>query len=145
MDSNKTSETRLKRRQLNVIDDLYEGKMSEAEILEKYNVSYAIYRRWLSMEAFSEEMEFRIGAARRQSQLIVAKYAPVVASKLIQLTESEKEETARKACLDILQMPAMVSNQRKKTEVDSNEIDLTPETATRILAALAKQTEEKSK
>lgn len=137
--------SQLSRRQLDVIDELCEGEMSEAKVLAKYGVSHAIYRRWLSMGAFAEEMEFRIGAARRQSQLIMAKYAPAVAAKLIQLTESEKEETARKACLDIIQMPATVSDQYKKPEPSSNEINLTPETATRILEALAKQTKGKTK
>lgn len=137
--------SQLSRRQIDVIDDLCEGEMSEAKVLAKYGVSHAIYRRWLSMKVFGEEMDFRIGAARRQSQLIVAKYAPLVAAKLIQLTESEKEETARKACMDIIQMPATVSNQNKISEEPHSEIAITSETATRILEALAKQTEEKTK
>ena len=101
-------------RQLEVIDELCEAELSEAKILEKYGISYTIYRRWLSMDVFTEEMDLRVGAARRQSQFNVAKYAPLVATKLIALTESEREETARKACMDIMQMPATVSGQSKK-------------------------------
>ena len=137
--------TQLSRRQLEVIDELCKAELSEAKILEKYRVSYTVYRRWLSMESFSGEMDFRVGAARRQSRFIVAKFTPHVATKLVALTESEKEETARKACVDILQMPATVSGQHPKNEESSSEIPITQETATRILAALAKQTEDKTK
>lgn len=137
--------SRLSPRQLEVIDELCIAELSEAKILEKYGISYTIYRRWLSMENFSEEMDFRMGAARRQSQFIVAKFASHVASKLIELTESEKEETARKACVDIIRMPAIVSGLNQKEEHDSSEVPITQETATRILASLAKQTEDKTK
>lgn len=138
--------TQLTRRQIQVIDELCNAELSEAKILKKYGVSYAIYRRWLSTDLFSEEMDFRMGAARRQSQFIVAKFTPHVATKLIKLTESEKEETARKACVDILQMPATVSGLNKKNDHQpDSEIPITQATATKILAALAKQTEDKTR
>ena len=75
---------------------------------------------------------------KRQSQYIIGKYAPIAAAKLVQLTESEKDETSRKACLDVI----MLQSNSKSIESDETESaeqteQLSGEQASRILAALA--------
>jgi hypothetical protein len=79
---------------------------------------------------------------QRQSQIIAAQYLPVVMAKLVQLCGSEKEETSRKACLEILalqpvgkdseEQSADVSDEEEKTMLDD-------ETAAKILAAIAEK------
>jgi hypothetical protein len=70
------------------------------------------------------------------------KYAAVAAAKLVQLTESDNPETARKACLDIISLPKTETQKKeqsakaKKGDVKEAE-QLSPETASRLLAALA--------
>ena len=104
------SKKHLTKRQLAVIDDLFAGEIEEKQILAKHKISMSVYRKWASETAFLDEIGFRIDSARRQGDFIIARYAPVAAAKLIQLTESEKEETARKACLDIISIPLGQNN-----------------------------------
>ena len=146
---------RLTRKQLAVLDDLFSSDSSANEsgaggILEKHGVSAADYRRWHSEEAFSQEYEARLAALGQQSRLLIARYASFAAAKLIALTESENQETARKACLDIidriqnsdpgLQTPAhsAFGGQTKDDgEYGLAEGQLTPELAEKILESLA--------
>ncbi len=95
----------LTKRQLAVIDELFDGDDEQA-VLDKYKVSRRLYNKWLADDAFTGEFDRRIDAAFRQSAVLIARYAPLAAAKLVQLTESDKEETARKACLDIISMHA---------------------------------------
>ena len=54
------------------------------------------------------------------------------------LTESENQETARKACLDIISAQRMtVKEQDQAGEVEKHSLQLSAETASRLLAALA--------
>lgn len=126
-----------------VIDDLFESGLAEAEVLEKHKVQRHVFRRWLNEEAFTGEMAFRIESAKRQSRLIIARFAPVAAAKLVALATDSKEETARKACLDIIGFESGRAEQNQTQpefypagpEAVS---ELSPETASRLLAVLAK-------
>jgi primosomal protein N'' len=137
---------RLTRKQLAVLDDLFssDGSVSESAaggILEKHGVSAADYRRWHSEEAFSQEYEARLAALGRQSRLLIARYASYAAAKLIALTESENQETARKACLDIIDRiqntEHRIQNNEELTEGGCEGASLTPELAEKILESLA--------
>ncbi|MHC4585777.1 MAG: hypothetical protein ACYS3N_14705 [Planctomycetota bacterium] len=74
-----------------------------------------------------------------------ARYAPVAAAKLIQLTESDKPETARKACLDIISMPILTANRKAQPSGEPQPADtqfpvsFNPETAGKLLAVLAEE------
>ena len=137
----------LSKKQLAVIEDLFNGELDEQSVLGKYKVSRKLYNKWLANEAFAEQFDQRIAGAYRQSTLLIARYAPLAAAKLVQLTESESQETARKACLDIISMhsssgslvsaPAVLVD--NPASAPPNPLDLSPETASRLLAALAEQ------
>ena len=92
----------LTKRQLSVIEDLIGGGMDEPELLKKHGLSRRLFRHWMSSEEFTAEVSFRMDSACRQSSFLLARYAPVAAAKLVELTESDKGETVRKACLDIM-------------------------------------------
>ena len=139
----------LKKRQLAVIDDMFSGELDEQSVLAKHKVSRDVYNKWLADADFAEEFDRRIASAHRQSELIIARYAPLAAAKLVQLTESENQETARKACLDIISFPKIAAKEAErpdKTKKDSgNPAEQLPEaTVSKLLAALAKEKEEKS-
>ena len=127
-----------------VIDDLFEGQFDEQTVLERHNVSRSVYNRWQADARFVGEFERRLAALDRQSRLIIARYATVAAAKLVELTDSDNPETARKACLDIISMPKAGE---KRTEEPDEPVpsgtgqQLSDETAGRLLAALA-QTKE---
>ena len=98
----------LSKKQLAVIDDLFSGELDEQAVLEKHKVNRNIYNRWLADDLFVSEFDLKIMSAHRQSAVLIAKYAPLAATKLVQLTGSDKEETARKACMDIISLPALL-------------------------------------
>jgi len=133
----------LTKRQLDVIDALFAGELDEQAVLEKHNVNARLYSKWQADDVFVEQFEKRIAAAHRQSAALIARYAPVAATKLVQLTQSEKEETARKACLDIIAMQPSPMAQPKPQTPDPDKPDqsqqLTQKTAAKILAILVEE------
>lgn len=133
---NKTSKN-VSKRQADLIADLFEGRHDEIEALKKHNISKNIYRKWLTEKVYVDELRFQVESARRQSEMIIARYAPVAAAKLVELTRSEKDEISRKACLDIIAHPMKTNTPEEKNEIVSENIS--PEVAGRLLAALAKE------
>lgn len=133
----------LSRKQLAVIDDLFAGELDEHAVLTKHKVTEPLYNKWLAEERFSEALSRRISRAHRQSQLIVARYAPLAAAKLVQLTESDSQETARKACLDIISgpfpAPQFTAGSDSGPASAEHPAELSPETASRLLATLAEE------
>src|SRR4030042_4513756 len=92
----------ISKKQLSVIDDLFDGTLDGQAVLDKYNVKSETFKKWLNDERFIERLNERITHSFWQSRLFVARFATLAASRLVQLTESENQETARKACLDII-------------------------------------------
>jgi len=134
----------LTKRQLAVIDDLLSGELDEQAALDKHKVSRNIYNKWLADEQFSEQLRERITSSHRQSELIVARYAPLAAAKLVELTESQNPETARKACLDIMSLPPAATKKIQATSAsepagEQEGQQLSDETVSRLLAVLAEQ------
>jgi len=132
----------LSTRQLGVVDDLFAGQLSEKEVLSKHRLGIGTYRKWLEDELFANELAFRIESARLQGRLIIARYAPVAAAKLVQLTASDKEETARKACLDIISLPMdkkQASEPGGEKEDEISEDKISPKTASKLLEVLAEE------
>jgi hypothetical protein len=133
---------KLSKKQLAVIDDLFGGEIDEQAVLEKHKVNRNVYKRWMADELFISEFDHRIVSAHRQSAALIARYAPLAAAKLVQLTESDKEETARKACMDIISLPALLDKrtvQPGDLQTDETQLpkQLTEQAASRLLAALA--------
>ncbi len=130
---------RLSDKQRAVINDLFQNGLPESETLEKHNISPRRYRQWLENGLFTQEINYRIEAAMRQSKVVMARWLPLAAERLAQLTISEKDETARKACLDLISM--------HKTDVEQEIADnpqlqnqlpqLSGEKASKLLAVLA--------
>jgi len=135
----------LTKKQLAVIEALFVGELDEQAILDKYKLSRKLYNQWQNDENFAEQFEKRISDSYRQSDVLIARYAPVAAAKLIQLTESDKPETARKACLDIISMPKLTASRKVQPSEESEPADtqlpasFNPETASKLLAVLAEE------
>jgi len=138
-----TGHRKLTKKQLAVIGELFSGELSEREALEKHRVSSSVFSKWLADERFCAEFDRRIASAHRQSAALIARYAPLATAKLVQLTGSEKEETARKACLDIISLPTLAAKKTKQSKDnqrgtrDEQREQLSRRTASRLLAALA--------
>jgi hypothetical protein len=129
---------KLNRKQLAVIDNLFAGELDEQAILDKYKVKRSTYNRWLADADFEEELTRRIKTTKLMSNVLIAKYSVVAAAKLVGLTESEKEETARKACLDIISLPHITLPEQVDNE-ENETVQLSDEMASRLLAVLAEE------
>lgn len=135
-------ENKLTKKQLTVLDEIFLGELDEQQVLDKYKVSKSVYCKWLSDACFAEQFDKRIAASYQQSAALLARYATLAAAKLVQLTESENQETARKACLDIISMQRKTSDPRHKAAESENmnaASPLSPETASKILEVLAQE------
>ncbi len=135
---------KLSKKQLAVLEDLFDGGLTQQEILSKHNISRNILSMWLADEAFAERFDMHIAAAYRRSAAKMALNATLAADRLIKLTESGQQETARKACLDIINMPPAAnvkSNQPARPPDCTNpqKTSLSEQTAGKLLAALAEE------
>ena len=131
---------RLTEKKLALIDDLFETGFDEKAVLKKHNVSMPRYRRWLVDKQFIKAMDDRIDCLNRQSQAIIAQYATLAATKLVELTDSEKDETARKACLDIISLPKQTTDTVESQEkIEGQSERLSDSTASKLLTVLAKE------
>jgi hypothetical protein len=129
----------LRSNQTAVLDDLFSGEFDEQAVLDKHKVTRNTYNKWLADKRFAEEFSRRIACAYRQSEALIARYSAV---KLVQLTESDKPETARRACLDIISLPRQEAQKisvlvKAESSAGKQTRQLSPEVASRLLAALA--------
>ena len=142
----------LTRRQLDVIEDMVRGDMDEPQLLSKHRLTRRLFRLWLKQERFAGELSLRKSSAQRQSGFLLARYSPTAAAKLVALTESEKDETVRKACLDIIaaaaKLPAKVLPESTGDDTAEAETAALPsvsaEKASKVLAILAEKKPEKT-
>ncbi len=138
----------LSQKQLTVLDDLFNSELDEQAVLDKHKVRRSTYDRWLADELFVERFKRYINGLKRRSELLMAKYSCLAAAKLVELTTSDKAETARKACLDIISVPKIADNRGEppdKAPKESNKQveQLSDATASRLLTALAEEKKEK--
>ena len=123
----------LDQRQIDVLKDLFGSK---------HRVRRNTYDRWFADKVFAARYNRHLNGLKRRSELLMAKNSCLAASKLVELTTSGKEETARKACIDIITLPNKISEevgQAKKTDKSQEKViaELSPERASRLLAVLA--------
>jgi hypothetical protein len=85
-----------------VIKDLLESQLPEHEVLEKHKVNPWQYKKWLANGLFTREFNARLDARMRQGNLIMLRCFPQAAETFVKLIKSQKEETARKACFDVI-------------------------------------------
>ena len=144
-----TRKNKLSKKQLLVIDDLLSGQFDEQAVLDRHKLSRNVYNKWLGDNIFTDEFNQQVAWLNRQSEALIARYASLAAAKLVQLTESESQETARKACLDIISLPRQGAKREQWPDKgeDANTSQgqqLSPEAASILLSALANHKEEKT-
>ena len=124
-----------------VIDDLFERGLSETEVCEKHGLAMDKLREWSRDDAFRREVSRRLFTPVTKAWVMLARSAPDVAARLIELTKCGKAEVARKACLDIF---AMLPRECNVQNSDESETPLPPlpfseKTASRLLEVLAEE------
>ena len=144
----------LSTKQFAVIEDLFEGELEEQVIQEKHNLSRKLYDKWLADKDFIDRLNKRLAWEHRRGEFMLARYTRVAVSNLVRLTDCNKPETARKACLDMITMrynhlsdrsssgtPALPAGD---TTSQFESMNLAPETTSKSLAVLAEETQKKS-
>lgn len=126
---------------LKIVDEITRG-FGEEETLRKHRVTVAALDKLLSDPNLIQDVTERIGLSIIRTKLLIAQYAQTATAKLISLMDCEKEETARKACLDIIELAQKQSNTTLQKEMvseirESGEFPITEEQASNILATLA--------
>jgi len=90
-------------KQKELMDKLFEG-LSVEEALAACNLTKGLYVQWSNNPEWIRAYDERIESLKKQAETIIASFQPVAAVKLIALMDSEKEETARHACLDVIKL-----------------------------------------
>lgn len=135
---------KLSKRQINVLNGLFSGELTLNEILKSCRVSQITYYDWLSDPFFMSAFDKRIDSGRAVLTSTLSAYSQAALLALVNLTRSQKTETARKACLDIVKL---VQDERdEQTSKDDispvptlshNGRTLTPSESSAILQVLA--------
>ena len=133
---------RLTKKQIALIEDLVACETDEKKLLDKHKVKTQDYSKWFADQEFVRELKLRITGGYRQSAFVLARNARNAADELVLLTKCEKEETARKACMDIITMNPTIGLPDLNTNSDNKieeEIPVSPKAVSRLLAVLAEE------
>ncbi|MHC4213246.1 MAG: hypothetical protein ACYSWP_07745 [Planctomycetota bacterium] len=84
----------------------------------------------------SEIMD-RIEWCQTECEMILSRNKPKAAQKLVELAAKESKETARKACIDIINMTGVVDKSVVDADKEKPAEEMAPELAGRVLAAMA--------
>ncbi len=141
---NQEKTKKISSRQINVLDGLFTGELTLNEVLKKCRVSQITYYDWLSDSLFMSAFDKRVDSARAVLTSTLAAYSQTALLSLVNLTRSEKTETARKACLDIVKL-VQDEKDEQATKDDTPAMPtlshqgrtLTPSESSSILQALA--------
>lgn len=141
MEKKKNEKATSKPTALRAVDEILKGE-DEAKVLERYEIEPETFDKLLNSPKFILQVSNRIGLSIIRSKLLIAQYAQVATAKLIHLTDCEKEETARKACLDVItlatkQSDATIQKEEVSEIVNSANQPITDEQASKMLAVLA--------
>lgn len=125
------------------VNEILKGE-SEDETLKRHRIEPEAFDKLLNNPKFVLQVSNRIGLSIIRTKLLIAQYAQTATAKLIQLTDCDKEETARKACLDVITLATKQSEatiQKEKVsqiiEDANTPTELTEDQASKMLALLA--------
>jgi len=137
----------LNERQKEVAQALYEGRYSEAEVIEQFNLRPQLLRRWLVAPDFQKELQRLCEVSARETRFTICRYGPIAALRLAELIGSEKDDTARRAALDMIDRclrveDTVLTGDANQTEPESAHI--TDEQAQHMLLTLAEGLKQQS-
>jgi len=120
---NQAKTKKLSKRQSNVLDGMFCGDLELKDVLKSCRVSNVTYYDWLGDSLFMSAFDKRIESARAVLLATLAAYSQAALLSLVNLTRSEKTETARKACLDIVKLV----QDEKDEETQKNNVSTIPQ------------------
>jgi hypothetical protein len=134
---------RLGKRQRAFITDMFENGLTASQALEKNKIPKWLFRKWKANPFFMEQCREQVNEATQQNTILLARVFPQAAKRLAELLVSEKDETVRKACIDLIGLrKADIEQDLARKENDGqmkNKYNLTQEKAAKIWAVLAEK------
>ena len=129
----------LTKQQVRVAADVYGGRLSEKALVLRHKVSLKVLREWLRMPEFQDELQRLCVESMQETRCTISRYGPVAALKLAELLASGKEDTVRRAALDLVDR--CLKNSVEPVDGDDEEqLILSDDDARRMLFTLAEGT-----
>ena len=107
-------------KQKKVAQAVYEGRLSETEIAEQFKISPQLLGKWLQSETFQQELHRLCETSIHETRCIISRFGPTAALQLATLLSSEKDDTKRRAALDLVDRCLAI---QKQTQADTNPTD----------------------
>jgi hypothetical protein len=126
----------LTRKQKQVARALYDGQMTEEEVLREYKINRALLERWQGQPGFQLELDRLCEAAGRETRLVLARFGPIAALRLAELVGSDKPDVARRAALDLVDRCLARKTADEPAETEDEE-EMTDEQVRSMLVHLA--------
>ena len=124
-------------KQRRVARAVYEGQLTEEQLCREFGITLKLLRRWLVSEELQRELARLCETSARETRLIINRYGPIAAAKLVTLLDSDKEDIARRSALDMIDRCCG----ERPAGSDENETDnpagISDEQARRMLLTLA--------
>jgi len=126
----------LTKKQQEVARAVYQGRLTQEELSERFGITTRLLQKWLRTEAFNEELARLCESAERDTRFIINRYGPIAAAKLVTLLDSEKDDTARRTALDMVDR-CLNARPTDSDENEQTEAEVSDEQARRMLLTLA--------
>ena len=118
-----------------VLKDIIEAGMNEREVEEKYRLQKGLIRRWYADEEFRTELIAAVKTARLRAMAMMGQSTTMAMTELVSLARCGKEETRRKACMDIIRM--QIEEHESERMIDKPKMKISDEEASAVMRALA--------
>lgn len=130
----------LSKQQVRLAADVYGGRLSEKALSSRHKVSLRVLREWLRMPEFQAELQRLCDESMQETRCTISRYGPVAALKLAELLASGKEDTVRRAALDLVDRCLKNSAEPVGGEDEEEQLMLSDDDARRMLFTLAEGT-----
>ncbi len=128
---------KINKKQRDFLIEILDKRIAVETAMERLDIGAELLCQWFSSSAFLAELAKRIEFITKRSEMLISQHRLTAVEKLVLLTNCDKEETARKACLDIIELTA----DAEKDEKDADMPQISPETAAKLLEILANASE----
>lgn len=125
----------LSKKQRQVADAFFHSSLSDQQIINQHNISSDELDDWLENEEFQYELDRLCRKNTLIAKCILSRYAPIAAMQLANLLDAEKEETAGRMALALIDRA--ITNLKEQTlinqEVDNPFENIAPSVARQLL------------
>jgi hypothetical protein len=128
----------LTKRHQKLAQEYYQGKWTEEELLKRHRLSDKQFQKCLEAEDFQQELDRLCTRSMQETRLIISRFGPIAAMRLAELLGSDKDDTARRTALDVVDRCLRNFSAKELAEdLDSETDELSDDQAKNMVLALA--------